>query len=409
MGDDIGRLAAEVPEAMREMFGVAQKRVENYFSQTIQDKSSGIWRLAGNRHVLLRGDALAMEFFHSVRSIYGDSAQATEIGSALLFDLAHAAGVADARKFHSAMNLADPIDRLAVGPIYFAFAGFARVCIHENSRPIPGDEYALFYRHENSFEAESWIANKEKSESPACIISAGYSSGWCSESFNTPLVAVEHECEAMGGAGCEFVMAPPHMIESLLPKLPQKRRERLYVPRFFGSREHEEQLRRLAYQDGLTGLANRTMFQELCNQLVHMAARHKTPVGMLYLDLDGFKPVNDAHGHAAGDATLVEVAKRLKSRLRESDIACRIGGDEFVTLIVDPQKSEDLVVAANDLIREINVPISFDGKTIHVGASIGCVFVNPGLNSFDAILSAADRAMYQAKAAGKNRAQLTIL
>lgn len=124
------------------------------------------------------------------------------------------------------------------------------------------------------------------------------------------------------------------------------------------------------------------------------------------LDLDGFKSINDAHGHGAGDAVLVEIAKRMQSITRLEDIAARVGGDEFVVLVshldVDERVAHDKASRiAEKLTNRVNKPIDFNGKTLHVGASIGIRFL--GLEELDAesAIRDADIAMYRAKQAGK--------
>ncbi|MDR2877271.1 MAG: diguanylate cyclase [Chromatiales bacterium] len=401
-------LAVTVPSQMEEIFRVAQQKVDRYFSDHQASSENGVLRLGGNRHILLRADVLAFEFSQTIRSVYGDSPQTNEIFLSMMFDLAHAAGVADARKFNETMHLTDPIDKLSVGPVYFAYTGFARVVIHEHSRPVANDDFVLFYRHENSFEDETWRSRDTLPESPVCIVSAGYSSGWCSESFNVPLIAVEYECGAMGNAGCEFVMAPPHRIEAYLSACAGKRHWPLYLPKFFGRQEHEERLRRLAYHDYLTGLTNRTMFMELAEHTMRIARRQNAALGLLFLDLDGFKAVNDQYGHAAGDKVLSTVGTRILERLRHSDIACRMGGDEFAVLLSEPGSTARLEQIARELIEAINEPVEYNGISLHVGASVGAAFCPRTELTFATLLERADSAMYEAKREGKNRVRLHL-
>jgi diguanylate cyclase (GGDEF)-like protein len=401
-------LAVDVPAGMEDFFSAAEEKVARYFDERELVPSDGTLRLGGNRHVLLRGDTLAFEFSQTIHAIYGDSPQADEIFLAIMFDVAHAAGASDARKFHDVMQLSDPIEKLSVGPVYFAYTGFARVVIHPHSNPVPTDDFVLYYRHLNSFEAESWKdhARTKAPESPVCVVSAGYSSGWCSESFGRPLIAVEFACEALGDAGCEFVMAPPHRIVDHVPPMTAQSRQRLHIPRFFGRQEQNRQLRRLAYQDVLTGLANRTMFVELAEQMIRLAERQGTTLGLLYLDLDGFKSINDRHGHAAGDAVLSVVARRIVDSVRESDIACRQGGDEFLVLLSGPGSADNLLAIARKLIATIGRPIAHEGHSLAVGVSVGAIFVANRFDRLDRLLAAADAAMYEAKRSGSNEVRL---
>ncbi|MDR2186541.1 MAG: diguanylate cyclase [Azonexus sp.] len=388
---------------MKELFRAAQQKVERYFSDHQSLSAKGVLRLGGNRHLLLRADVLSFEFLQTIRSIYGDTPQTLEIFLSMMFDVAHAAGASDARKFHEMMNLTDPMEKLSVGPIYFAYTGFGRVVVHERSRPVPTDDFVLFYRHDNSFEGESWRSRGMPPESPVCIVNAGYSSGWCSESFGMPLIAVEYACTAIGDAGCEFVMAPPHRIEAHLSACAVAGRRSLYIPKFFGRQEYEERLRRLAYQDVVTGLTNRATFKELTEHTMRIAQRQDTALGLLFLDLDGFKAVNDQHGHAAGDRVLNAVAARMLERLRQSDIACRLGGDEFAVLLSEPGDAATTEQIAATLIEAINEPVEYNGMALHVGVSVGAVFCPRVELPFDTLIAHADAAMYQAKRQGKNR------
>ncbi|MGE0355017.1 MAG: response regulator, partial [Gemmatimonadales bacterium] len=128
-------------------------------------------------------------------------------------DIAHAIGKADAHQFHTRMGVVDPIERLSAGPVHFAYSGWAFVKIHPESRPAPDENYYLIYDHPFSFESDAWVRRGRKVDFPVCIMNAGYSSGWCEESFGLPLVAAEVECIARGDAACRFIMAPPARIE----------------------------------------------------------------------------------------------------------------------------------------------------------------------------------------------------
>jgi diguanylate cyclase (GGDEF)-like protein len=395
-------LSASVPAEMEPLFRQAQGLVEAYFSASIRDVSNGIFKLGGNRHLIMRGDALGSEFFRLIRSIYGEENQTNDIANALLFDLSHAIGAADAKKFIDIMGLKDPIEKLAVGPIYFAHAGFARVVIQPESNPTPNDDFVLYYRHENSFEAESWLNSGEKVEAPVCILSTGYSSGWCSTAFGLPLIAVEYACVANGDEGCDFVMAPPHRISEYLDRLPSMKHS-LYVPKFFGRREHEESMKTLAYRDSLTGLSNRTFFSEMGQKLLDVARRHDTQAGLLFLDLDDFKSINDSYGHTTGDFVLKVIADRISDRLRSSDLVARWGGDEFVILLQEPEGHDSAESLAEELIEIISQPVGCQGRACSVGASIGGVLFHTGAGYIlDTLISDADAAMYEAKSSGKN-------
>lgn len=164
-------------------------------------------------------------------------------------------------------------------------------------------------------------------------------------------------------------------------------------------------LARAQYQathDALTALPNRSFFNDfVANQAAH-AKRYQSDFSILYIDLDGFKPVNDIHGHAAGDAVLCAVGRRLRASLRESDVAARLGGDEFAVVLANTT-GEAARKLADKLIAVLSAPYDIEGGTARISASIGiagCEDANQmGVN----ILQLADTAMYLAKAAGKGR------
>jgi diguanylate cyclase (GGDEF)-like protein len=166
-----------------------------------------------------------------------------------------------------------------------------------------------------------------------------------------------------------------------------------------------EQLSHRANHDPLTGLPNRLLLGDRIEQAIRLAPRHGKKVAVLYLDLDGFKQINDTLGHPAGDLLLKSVARRLVGCVRASDTVCRQGGDEFVVLLSEVGQAEDAALSARRILRKIGEPHLIEGDEMHVTASIG-VGVHPddGADS-QALLKAADTAMYQAKANGRQRYQ----
>lgn len=169
-------------------------------------------------------------------------------------------------------------------------------------------------------------------------------------------------------------------------------------------KESEEKLRTMAHYDALTGLPNRVLFSDRLPQTMAQATRQGYQLGILYIDLDNFKPVNDAFGHAAGDALLVEVARRMKAVLREEDMLARLGGDEFAAIVVNVQDEPALETLLQRLLQVIAEPVWVASHDIEVSASIGYTLYpqtpEPG---GDQLLRQADQAMYQAKKAGRNR------
>ncbi len=166
------------------------------------------------------------------------------------------------------------------------------------------------------------------------------------------------------------------------------------------------QINHLAHTDPLTQLANRRFLSKHLAKLLAGSARHKSHGALLLMDLDGFKLINDARGHVAGDAVLVEIAERLLIITRSEDIVGRLGGDEFAILInyfdANERMAHDKALRiAKKLINSVNKPFDFNGKTLHVGVSIGIRLL--GFEKLDAetAIREADMAMYRAKQAGK--------
>jgi diguanylate cyclase (GGDEF)-like protein len=160
--------------------------------------------------------------------------------------------------------------------------------------------------------------------------------------------------------------------------------------------------RYLATHDTLTGLPNRVLFSDLVNRQIALSERANTQFSILFIDLDGFKPVNDIHGHAAGDWILCEVAARLNDELRSADMAARLGGDEFAVALVGPPGNSARKVAEN-LVRVVSQPYDFNGHRIRISASIGAAGYPESGTQHHELLRQADLAMYQAKEAGTGK------
>ncbi len=207
-----------VPDQFKEIFLKAQDYVKRYFEDNAANPEHGTIEISGERYILVRAASMSTEFFDLVTSLYQDRGheEAQKVAKSFLFDIAHALGKADAREFHSKMDVTNPIEKLSAGPIHFAYAGWAFVDILPESHPSPDDNYFLIYDHPFAFEADSWLRHQRKTDFPVCVMNAGYSSGWCEESFGIPLVAVEVECRAAGDEHCRFIMAPPSRIEQYI-------------------------------------------------------------------------------------------------------------------------------------------------------------------------------------------------
>ncbi|HEU0035931.1 MAG TPA: ATP-binding protein [Kofleriaceae bacterium] len=239
-----------VPGEMAGVFEAAERVVSRYFADRAHAPERGTIEVHGERYVLVRAAALSVEFFALVRGLYGeaDVREADELARHILFDLAHAIGKSDARAFHAKMNLVDPIERLSAGPVHFAHAGWALVEISPESRPTPDETFYLLYDHPYSFEANAWLAAEDRASFPVCLMNAGYSSGWCEESFGGTLVATEILCRARGDEVCRFVMAHPDHIEEHVASYrvarPDLHLGDYQIPNFFARKRHEEELRR---------------------------------------------------------------------------------------------------------------------------------------------------------------------
>ena len=166
--------------------------------------------------------------------------------------------------------------------------------------------------------------------------------------------------------------------------------------------DKEQLIRQMALHDGLTGLPNRTLLMERLGQLIAKSRRETRQIALMFLDLDGFKKVNDTLGHAIGDEVLKTVATRLSGLLRNSDTVARLGGDEFVVLLDNPESSEVVAQIGARVISVVNEPMHFDDAEAHVGTSIGIAVFKDSTCSPESLLKRADEAMYSAKAAGKN-------
>ncbi len=171
-------------------------------------------------------------------------------------------------------------------------------------------------------------------------------------------------------------------------------------------KEHEDAIKRLAYRDELTGLPNRvSLADRLQLELAH-AKRNKEQLAVAYVDLDGFKEINDKHGHAAGDALLREAAERMRAVLRGGDTIARLGGDEFVIVLPGVGGPEDARRVGEKLIAAIESPIDFEGKSLRASASFGAALYPRDGDEPQMLMRRADKAMYRAKSLGPGRAQI---
>lgn len=170
----------------------------------------------------------------------------------------------------------------------------------------------------------------------------------------------------------------------------------------------KERLRFMAYHDELTGLPNRRLFHDLLQQSLKQAHRNKQEIGVLFLDLDNFKRVNDLYGHDHGDKLLKEVARLLQGRLRDSDILCRWGGDEFVIGLLECDGIDGVINVAEKICLQLTGSMGDDADKAHVTLSIGIALYPQHGSDADRLIRNADVAMYRAKRSGKNRCELFL-
>jgi diguanylate cyclase (GGDEF)-like protein/PAS domain S-box-containing protein len=167
------------------------------------------------------------------------------------------------------------------------------------------------------------------------------------------------------------------------------------------SHEQTRQLQLAAQHDSLTGLPNRLLLADRSRQAIALAGREETAVAMLFLDLNGFKDINDRYGHAAGDEILMNVATRLKACVRDCDTVCRLGGDEFVVLLSKLDSPKDARDAAERILMSLGKPHVYEGTNLLAPASIGISVYPTDATNGEALLIHADAAMYAAKSTGR--------
>jgi diguanylate cyclase (GGDEF)-like protein len=224
---------------------------------------------------------------------------------------------------------------------------------------------------------------------------------------------------AKAGLHCAFgfpVMAGPQplgVMEFFSREIAQPDDALLQVVRAIGSqigqfvvrKQAEERVRHLAHFDGLTGLPNRSVFNQRLSHALARARRVDEPLAILFIDLDRFKNINDTLGHGAGDRVLKEVAQRLRGCLREADTVSRLGGDEFVVLIEGASRPADVAEVAQKILAAVARPLLLETQEFHLTASIGISTFPGDSDDSQGLMKNADIAMYRAKEQGKNNFQ----
>ena len=177
------------------------------------------------------------------------------------------------------------------------------------------------------------------------------------------------------------------------------------IGQFLQRKQAEARIEYLATHDGLTALPNRTLFSQLLNGAVRSAQRYVSSFAVLFIDLDGFKSVNDTLGHGAGDRLLQEMAKRFADCMRSSDIVARLGGDEFVVLVQEASEEEQVTAVSHKILAAAGEPVALAGQQCQVTASIGICMFPADAQDEQSLMKNADAAMYLAKGRGKNNIQ----
>ena len=168
-------------------------------------------------------------------------------------------------------------------------------------------------------------------------------------------------------------------------------------------KDTEEKLRKLAHLDSLTKIPNRNHFNIYIESTLNRSEREEKSFAILFIDLDGFKQVNDTYGHEGGDTLLKEISKRLKRSVRKSDFVARLGGDEFTIILENIQNKQDISKIAKHIIRAVAQPINLkNGQKTFVSCSIGIAIYPKNGTTVDSLISKSDTAMYHAKENGKN-------
>jgi len=216
-----------------------------------------------------------------------------------------------------------------------------------------------------------------------------------------PIPLTEPAAHPIQPAGSQFFWQPPQNGSGGLTSNPEQdlREATLERPASMSSQSAapDPELSYRAHHDALTGLPNRHAFEERTNHGLAYARRYGRPMAILFLDLDGFKAVNDSLGHAAGDMVLREVAQRFRAALRESDIIARWGGDEFVAALLEVGSERDAARAAQKLIEAVGAPLSVEGHQIYLSASIGISLYPDDGTDLTTLIRKADQAMYEGR------------
>lgn len=352
-----------VPPELEPLFAQAQEHVSAYFRTLRADPDHGTITIGGQRYILVRAASMSVEFFATIMHLYGDKGEeaARGVARSLLYDIAYSIGAADARAFHHNYDLHDPIARLSAGPVHFAHAGWAYVSILPESQPTADQSFRLFYDHPYSFEADAWLTTDQKVDFPVCIMNAGYSAGWCTESFGLSLVAVEIACKAKGDDICRFVMAPPDTIADVIADYIHDRPEyaahphTYEIPDFFSRKRAEDELREreIQYRSIFESVTDATLIVQLDGRVAAANPAAARMYGWSREQLHGMhiSEITAASGQGLLDAERVEafVAGTVSGETLALDAAGRVFEVEFHATAFGYRRQPHILVLVNDI------------------------------------------------------------
>lgn len=196
--------------------------MRGYFGDLDRSPENARLAIAGTRYLLMRAESLGIELHDELRKAFGDAG-----ARQIRYRLAKALGSRDAKMYHERLSVTDPDMKLALGPVHFAFVGWAFVDIFAESKPQPNEDYFLICDHSYSFDADAYLENKIHTEHPLCHMNAGYSCGWCEVSYGVELKVEEIACRARGDDKCVLVMAHTKHIDARVNEYaPKYRRTR---------------------------------------------------------------------------------------------------------------------------------------------------------------------------------------
>ena len=351
-----------VPNNLRAIFDVAEAKVSQYHQSLIVLPEKATINISDQRYVLVRASALSLEFLEGIMSYYSERGEkeSLSIGKNILFDLAHLIGVEDARNFQKLMNLKEPLDMLAAGPVHFAYTGWAQVKVKSGSNPTPDQNYVLHYSHPYSFEADSWIKAGKKATEPVCVMNSGYSSGWCEHSFGIKLTAVEISCRAKGDKECVFVMAPPDKIQNYLKKHTEITKNVPEIPKFLQRKVMEEKLEESLHQ------------KELLLKEIHHRVKNNLQIISSLLNLQ-LHTITDPiiHSKFSESITRIKSMGILHDLLYRSKNFSSIPVSKFFPALVESLKDSYLV--KKDIKIDLDVHISKDKLNIDKAIPCGLI------------------------------------